>query len=79
VFVQLEKNSDFENDYDRVYEAVKSKNYKKTDFALNLIDNEEKWTTPKYISDGLKWLASIVSKNLKFVNAEQEGEEIHEV
>ena len=66
-FIKLKKNSKLNGDddavYEAVYEAVKSKNYKKTDFALNLIDTEEEWKTPEYISKGLKWLDLVVSED----------------
>ena len=61
-FITFKKNCKLNSDDDTVYEAVKSKNYKKTDFALNLIDIEEEWKTPEYISKGLKWLDSVVSE-----------------
>jgi putative ATP-dependent endonuclease of OLD family len=32
-------------------------NIKKSDFALNYTINENSWTVPRYISDGIRWLA----------------------
>ncbi len=56
VLIELSKKPDFEADYETVYESVKSKNFKKVEFALNLIDCDINWQVPSYIVDGLKWL-----------------------
>lgn len=56
VLIELPDDKDFESDYKNVYETVKSKNYKKVDFAMNQIDTDFEWKTPSYIADGLKWL-----------------------
>jgi predicted ATP-dependent endonuclease of OLD family len=55
-FVTLEKTPNFEVDYENVYETVKAKDYKKVEFALNLINTAEDWITPAYIIEGLNWL-----------------------
>ena len=42
----------------KLHEKVAKGNYKKTDFALALLDKDpDTWTVPKYISEGLEWLA----------------------
>lgn len=57
-FISLDKTPNFELDYNTVYEAVKAKEYKKVEFALNLIDTDETWKTPAYIVEGLNWLSN---------------------
>ena len=46
-----------EAEYQAIYEAVKSSTFKKTEFALSVISSNADWATPKYISEGLAWLA----------------------
>ena len=42
--------------YDAVYELVKSAEFKKTDFALDVLSTTADWCVPAYISEGLDWL-----------------------
>ncbi len=56
-FVDLPLTLDFNNDYEQIYNAVRSKNYKKVEFALDQISSEVNWITPSYITKGLKWLS----------------------
>lgn len=45
------------------YEIVKSNSFKKTDFAIALMQKEpSEWNTPSYIKEGLSWLKNIVTK-----------------
>ncbi len=53
-----------------VYKRVKSSTFKKTDFALDMASSEEDWQTPRYIADGLRWLA----EKLGVSSNPQEGE-----
>jgi predicted ATP-dependent endonuclease of OLD family len=53
----LPAEQDFEAEYNAIYEAVKSATFKKTEFALSVASCKDAWITPKYIADGLKWLA----------------------
>jgi len=48
---------DHEAEHNAIYEAVKSSTFKKTAFALSVASSNDEWVTPKYIADGLKWLA----------------------
>jgi putative ATP-dependent endonuclease of the OLD family len=57
VLFQLPSQQNYEDDYNLVYDEVKSKNYAKTEFALNQIDTDFEWVTPSYVSEGLKWLS----------------------
>jgi putative ATP-dependent endonuclease of OLD family len=57
VFVTLPAALDYGADYQKIYESVKSKDYKKVEFALAQIDTKENWITPAYIGRGLKWLS----------------------
>ena len=45
-FITLEKTREFETDYAKIYDTVRSGNYKKSEFALNLINTNEEWITP---------------------------------
>lgn len=45
----------------KIHKKVKGDHFKKTDLALSLLaEYSDDWTTPKYILDGLKWLADNV-------------------
>ncbi len=39
-----------------VFKRIGSRSFKKTEFALDLLSNDDEWATPIYISDGLIWL-----------------------
>lgn len=60
-FTPLSTTLDYQVDYTSVFEAVKSKGYKKVEFALNQMVASHPWTTPTYICDGLKWLDGILT------------------
>lgn len=42
--------------YQVVYDRIKSDNFKKTDFAMNILACAEEWIVPGYIAEGLRWL-----------------------
>lgn len=42
-----------------------AKEYKKTEFALKYAIEKQDWSTPKYINEGLKWLADNPPKNIE--------------
>lgn len=42
--------------YEAIYENVKSSNFKKTDFAMDMLASEADWQVPAYIAEGLNWL-----------------------
>lgn len=44
--------------YQDVYDRVRSDNFKKTDFAMDILACTEKWSVPGYIVEGLNWLES---------------------
>lgn len=60
----LELDIEFSNpqnlgdDYLAVFKYVKSKTFKKTEFALDIASAEIEWLTPSYIRDGIVWLES---------------------
>lgn len=60
---QLPENQSFEEEYQKVFEIVKSSSFKKTEFALNVASNTLEWVVPKYIADGLTWLEGKISPN----------------
>jgi predicted ATP-dependent endonuclease of OLD family len=71
-FVMLEKTPDFTKDYQKVYETVEAKGYKKVEFALNLINTDEEWTTPAYIVEGLEWLCNALELESKALTVPME-------
>jgi putative ATP-dependent endonuclease of the OLD family len=42
--------------YTAIYDQVGSSNFKKTDFAMELLAGGMDWLTPNYIAAGLQWL-----------------------
>lgn len=44
------------------YDQIRNRNFKKTEFALGIAASED-WSTPTYISDGLKWLDKKLTPN----------------
>ncbi|QRN33217.1 ATP-dependent nuclease [Pectobacterium brasiliense] len=44
--------------YQDVYNRVRSDNFKKTDFAMDILACTEEWIVPEYIAEGLSWLES---------------------
>ncbi len=54
--------------HEALYEKVKNNNFKKTEFALNLIMqskdiNKVEWHVPYYIKEGLEWLQIQLQNN----------------
>jgi len=54
--VDIPAGDDHEGVYQTVFERVKSSEFKKTDFALDVASSAEKWLTPEYIAAALRWL-----------------------
>lgn len=54
--VDVKLNWDKEHDYQKVYEFINSRSFKKTEFALNVLTKTSQWKTPAYITVGLEWL-----------------------
>jgi hypothetical protein len=54
--VEFSDPQDLEADHDTVFQCVKSKTFKKTEFALDIASAEIEWLTPNYIRDGVVWL-----------------------
>ncbi|MDR0241620.1 MAG: AAA family ATPase [Burkholderia sp.] len=42
--------------YTVIYERISSKEFKKTEFAMDLLATKSRWTVPAYIAEGLCWL-----------------------
>lgn len=42
--------------YTAIYEHISSKDFKKTDFAMDLLSSKSSWAVPAYIAAGLRWL-----------------------
>lgn len=53
---------DLEEAYQTIFERVKSSNFKKTDFALDVLASDTEWITPGYIAEGLHWLEQRLGK-----------------
>lgn len=49
-------SDDLATAYGQIYERVGSKNFKKTDFAMDLLASKFVWTVPAYIAESLRWL-----------------------
>lgn len=47
--------------YQDVYDRIRSDNFKKTDFAMDILASVEEWIVPSYIAEGLKWLEARLS------------------
>ncbi|MCF7532078.1 ATP-dependent nuclease [Pseudomonas petrae] len=50
--------------YQEVYDRVRSDNFKKTDFAMDILACTEEWIVPNYIAEGLGWLETRLSPPL---------------
>lgn len=48
--------------YQAIFERVKSSDFKKTDFVLDVLASEAAWVTPGYIAEGLQWLEKRLGK-----------------
>lgn len=53
--------------YQDVYDRIRSDNFKKTDFAMDILACAEEWIVPRYIAEGLKWLEARLSSPLAVV------------
>lgn len=42
--------------YEAIWRQIGSSNFKKTDFAMELLATGTNWQTPNYIGEGLQWL-----------------------
>ena len=47
---------DLDAAYQMIYNRIRSDTFKKTDFAMSLLDGANDWQTPAYIGEGLAWL-----------------------
>ena len=57
----LPESENFEEEYQTVFEIVKSSSFKKTEFALSVGASESDWKIPRYIALGLNWLEKKLS------------------
>ncbi|MHC2066851.1 ATP-dependent nuclease [Bremerella sp. T1] len=71
VGVDLTGDPEHETDYQAIYEAIRASKFKKTEFALSVISSDADWVTPKYITDGLKWLEAELNATVT-TDAEEE-------
>jgi predicted ATP-dependent endonuclease of OLD family len=58
---------DHDKDYEHIYELVKSSNFKKAGFALDIVFSEEDWKVPHYIKAGLIWLQAKMGNQLNII------------
>lgn len=42
--------------YEAIYQHIRSSNFKKTDFAMDILASTADWQVPTYIAEGLQWL-----------------------
>lgn len=54
--IDFPEQQDFEIEYEAVFNRVRSKSFKKTEFALDVVSSTADWKTPQYIAGGLCWL-----------------------
>ena len=47
--------------YEEIYDRIRSDNFKKTDFAMDILACPEQWCVPNYIAEGLQWLETRLS------------------
>ena len=64
VTTSIALEGDHNIDYDHIYHLVKSANFKKAEFALDIVFSEENWKVPHYIKAGLIWLQSEMGNQL---------------
>ena len=67
--------TDINDEYQKVYERIKSASFKKTEFALDVASSEFDWVVPDYIKKGLVWLES----NVRIIQENQIGDTAIEV
>lgn len=67
----FQRNQNVKQERKKIFKRITSNNFKKTEFALDIATSEENWTTPEYISEGLKWLESKLTR----LPTEQQNEE----
>jgi putative ATP-dependent endonuclease of the OLD family len=60
-------DGDHDKDFKYVCELVKSDNFKKAEFALDIAFSEEDWKVPHYIKVGLVWLQSKLENQVKTI------------
>ena len=64
VSTSITLEGDHDKDYRHIYDFVKSANFKKAEFALDIVFSEEDWKVPHYIKAGLVWLQSKMGNEL---------------
>lgn len=60
--VGVDVPDDLEGAYEVIFERIKSSDFKKTNFALDVLASESDWVTPGYVADGLHWLEQRLNK-----------------
>lgn len=63
--IAFDDQPEHENEYSKIYEAIKSSSFKKTEFALNVSTAQDEWTVPQYIQEGLVWLEGETSSTIE--------------
>ncbi len=63
--IPLALEGNYDLDHKQIYELVKSDNFKKAEFALDIAFSEEDWKVPHYIKTGLNWLQSKLKNQLE--------------
>lgn len=67
VSTSITLEGDHEKDYEQIYKLIKSDNFKKAEFALDIVFSEEDWKVPHYIKVGLIWLQSKLENRLETI------------
>lgn len=63
LYIGIKIPKDLRKAYDEIYNHIRSDSFKKTDFAMRLLINND-WVVPSYITEGLKWLEGFLCPTL---------------
>ena len=67
VSTSIKLEGDHDKDYEHIYKLVKSDNFKKAEFALDIVFSEDDWRVPHYIKVGLIWLQAKLENQLETI------------
>lgn len=56
IYIGMTLPETLEDAYEAIYLHIKSSNFKKTNFAMDILASTANWQVPNYITEGLEWL-----------------------
>lgn len=68
--ISIPEGQDWNDEYNTVFDRVKSSSFKKTEFALDVASSNADWVVPQYIEAGLQWLEEKMGSSTKVENDE---------